>query len=122
MKSLANCTPTEFLKQAMRIRAPFKEWLNHTGIPEIRKHVAEVDNDIPEEEKVKLAIQQGQKNFSEMMSAALEKDFDATIDLICLFTFTERADFDSNPFPEYLAAILDCLRSEAVRDFFMLYL
>lgn len=122
MKSLANCTPTEFLKQAMRIRTPFKTWLDKTGIPALRKRLPDNYADLSEEEKVNVAVEQGQKNFSEMIQAALEKDFDETVDLICLFTFTERADFDSNPFTEYFAAILDCLRSEAVKDFFTLYL
>ena len=122
MKSLANCTPTEFLQQAMRIRAPFREWLSRTGIPELRKRLPDGYDDMPKEEQVTAAVKQGQKNFSDMIAAALEKDFDATVDLICLFTFTDRADFDSNPFQEYLAAILDCLHSEAVKDFFTLYL
>ena len=122
MKNLANCTPTEFLKQAVRIREPFAAWLKRTGIPEIRKHLPDGYDDLTDEQKVEAALEQGRRNFALMMQAALEKDFDSTVNLICLFTFTDPEHFDDNPFAEYMDALLACLKSQAVKDFFTLYL
>ena len=122
MKNLSNCTPTEFLKQAMAMRAPFKAWLENTGIPEIRKHMPDGYDDMTDEEKVEAATDQARKNVGEMLNAALEKDFDGTIELICMATFTPRKDFDKHPFSEYMTSLLDCLKNDGVKSFFTLYL
>lgn len=37
MKNLANCTPSEFLKQTNKIKKSVEKWLKATDIMEIRK-------------------------------------------------------------------------------------
>lgn len=120
MKNLANCPNREFLQQAAKIRAPFKAWLETTGIPAIRaRRPADYDT-LTDAEKINADIAQGRANFADMVAAALEKDFDNTVNLICLFTFTDPADFDSVPRADWMSALIECLQSDTVKDFFTL--
>lgn len=122
MKTLANCTPTEFLKQCVKLRAPFADWLEKTGIPEIRARRPKGFDDLPDEEKAEAIREQGNENMADIIAAALEKDFDGTINVMALCCFTDPKDIDAHPMTEYLDAILEMFNSDAVRGFFMYYL
>ena len=41
-KNLANCKPSEFLKQTFRIKKNVEKWLAHTDIMSIRKNMPEM--------------------------------------------------------------------------------
>ena len=56
MKNLANCTPTEFMKQCVKLRGPFMAWLDKTGISEIRKRKPEGYDSMSDEEKNAWAV------------------------------------------------------------------
>ena len=122
MKHLANCTHREFLKQAMRLRAPFKAWLERTGIPEIRARRPEGYDDMTAEEKLAANIEQGRKNMPEIIAAALEKDFDRSIEILCLATFTDPEAFDEHTLDEYILAVNEMMSDPGVRNFFTLAL
>ena len=122
MKHLANCTHREFLKQAMLLRAPFKEWLQRTGIPAIRARRPEGYDDMTDEEKLAANLEQGQKNLPEIIEVALEKDFDRSIEVLCLATFTTPEEFDDHPLDEYIMAVLEMMNDPGVRHFFTLAL
>lgn len=122
MKHLANCTHREFLKQAMRLRAPFKAWLERTGIPEIRARRPEGYDDMTDEEKLAANIEQGRKNTPEIIAAALEKDFDRSIEILCLTTFTDPEHFDDHTLDEYILAVNEMMSDPGVRNFFTLAL
>lgn len=122
MKNLSNCTNTEFLKQATLIRQPLKAWLERTGIPAIRKRRPEGFDDMTEEEKIEAMKRQARENMPEIIDAALQKDFDRTIELLCLVTFTGPEHFDDNPLPDYIYAVNEMMNSPRVVDFFTLYL
>lgn len=133
MKNLSNCTNTEFLQQAVRIRAPFKAWLERTGIPAIRARVPEGWVDMTEEEVNALpaevrearraaALEQAARNTAEIIDAALTLDFDNTVALLCLATFTDPERFDDVPILDYLNAVQEMMRSPRVIGFFRLYL
>lgn len=133
MKHLANCTNTEFLKQAMLLRAPLKSWLERTGIPAIRARRPEGWEDLTEEQEKTLTpeeqqqrrtamIEQASRNTADIIDAALRMDFDGTIQLLCLATFTDPDRFDDNPLSEYFSAVNEIMRSPGARDFFTLYL
>ena len=122
MKHLANCTHREFLKQAMLLRRPFKAWLERTGIPEIRARRPEGYEAMTDEEKRDAMVEQARVNLLEMFEAALTKDFDGTIELLCLATFTAPEAFDDHPLNEYLMAVNDMLIDPGVRNFFTLAL
>ena len=122
MKHLANCTPREFLKQAMILRAPFKAWLERTGIPAIRARRPEGYNDMTEEEKTAAMIDQARANTPEIIAAALEKDFDRSIEILCLATFTPPDQFDDHTLEEYIEAVNEIMLNPGVRNFFTLAL
>lgn len=122
MKNLANCTPTEFLKQTVRLREPFRKWLDDTGIPEIRKRKPEGYDKMTQQQRAEAMVAQANANMSDMLAAAIDKDPDGTLAVIALCNFTEPADIDAHPMAEYLASILEMLNNEAVRSFFMLTL
>ena len=127
MKNLANCTPTELLKQAVRIREPLRSWLEATGAKEIRARrpdgmaLPEDPSEWTEEQRAAL-MKQARENTRDIVAAALEKDFEGTVNLMCLATFTERDDFDDHSLSEYIDAINEIMKSGEVRDFFTLYL
>lgn len=133
MKHLANCTNTEFLKQAMLVRAPLKAWLERTGIPAIRARRPEGWEELTKEQESKLTpeerearrnalINQAERNMSEIVDTALRTDFDRSIELLCLVTFTDAEHFDDNPLSDYIAAVMEIMRDPGVRNFFTLYL
>lgn len=127
MKHLANCTTTELLKQATLIREPLRAWLKRTGAAEIRRRrpeglaLPENPADYTDEQRAAL-IRQGRENTADIIAAALQEDFEGTVSLLCLATFTDRDRFDDHTIAEYIAAVGEIMRSESVVDFFTLYL
>lgn len=118
MKNLANCKPTEFLRQTNRIRKYVAQWLDMTGILDIRKDMPEVDKNTSEEEKVKAIREQARKNISRMFDAILDDHPTETMTLLGLLCFVEPDDIDNYPVKDYLAAFTDILNSDEVIDFF----
>jgi hypothetical protein len=58
----------------------------------------------------------------EIITIALERNAEATKNLMCLATFTDLKDFNSHTMVEYLSAIMEMLRNAEVKNFFTLYL
>lgn len=122
MKHFANCTPDEFISQVVKFRNPFVDWVKEIGIPEIRARRPEGYNDMSQDEKVKAISKLAAANMSEIITIALEKNPEATKNLMCLATFTDPEDFNNHTMVEYLASIAEILGNVEVRNFFTLYL
>lgn len=122
MKHFANCSPDEFMAQVVKFRAPFVEWIEKIGIPEIRARRPEGYEDMTAEEKREAINKIANENMGDILAIALEKNAEATKHLMCLATFTEPEDFNKHTMVEYISAILAMLASEEVRGFFMFYL
>ena len=130
MKNLATCKPSEFLKQANRIRKSVKNWLQVTDIMEIRKRMPkgmpEYSADLSQEEteavKAKrdemMTAQMGE-NLDAMLEALMDKHPDETLELLALCCFVEPEDVDDYTVGEYLTAVTELINDKAVRDFFM---
>ena len=129
MKNLANCKPSEFLKQTNRIRKAAEKWLTGTGILDIRKRLPEIqalDETMDEAEKARVIAEnrrreeaQMQSNFSAILDAILEEHPDETMELLALMCFIEPKDADDHPIDEYLMAIAEMLSNQAVISFFI---
>lgn len=118
MKNLANCKPSEFLKQTNRVRKSAEKWLTETDIMNIRKRMPELpDITTPEERKTAMA-EQARKNMSAILDAAMEDHPDETLELLALMCFVEPEDVDNHPMDEYLEALGELLGNRAVLDFF----
>lgn len=122
MKHFANCTPDEFISQVAKFRGPFVDWVEEIGIPEIRARRPEGYEDMSQNEKVEAISKMAAENMGEIITIALEKNPEATKNLMCLATFTDPEDFNNHTMVEYLTAIMQMLSNAEVKGFFTLYL
>ena len=122
MKNLANCTPTEFLRQTVLLRPVMREWFDKTGFAEIRKRRPEGFDQMNKAERAEAISEQAAENMSDMLDAAMEKDPEGTLKVLALCCFVPPEEVDSHPMTEYLGAFFDMISNEAVRSFFMLFL
>lgn len=128
MKNLANCKPTEFLKQTVRIKHAAEKWLDSTKILEIMKTVPElkiIDNSMTGEERDRVMSdnriarkRQVKKNLSAAFDAVMEENPEETLVLLALVCFIEPKDVDEHSMEEYMVAISEMINNEAVVGFF----
>ena len=116
MKTLANCSLKDFLRQSNKIRKAVSEYLTETQILEIRKHFPEISKDATEEEKAKIIREQGRKNLSEMLDRMLEENIDATMKIIGLLCFAESEEEIENIDP---FSMFEIIFNERVINFFI---
>ena len=119
MKTLANCTPKEFLVQTNKIRKSVSKWLTLTKILEIRKEKPEIDADASSEEKKAALENQVRHNLSAMLDAILDEHPEETAELLGLLCFIEPDDLDNHSMIEILANVTDILSSKEVLSFFI---
>lgn len=131
MKNLANCKPSEFLKQTNKIRKSVEKWLTVTDIMNIRKrmpeNMPEMNKDMSMEEgkivlekRQEMMAEQSRRNLSAMLDAMLDEHPDETLEILGLCCFVEPEEIDNHTVSEYLLSINELLSDEAVRDFFTL--
>lgn len=119
MKTLANCTPREFLIQTNKIRKSVANWLELTQIMQIRKAKPEVEASASEEERKAALAKQVRLNLSAILDAILDEHPDETAELLGLICFIEPEDLDKHSMAELLANVADVLNSEEVMSFFI---
>ena len=117
-KSLANCKPSEFLKQTNAIRHYVEKWLKDIKFADIRKRLPAIPEGATEEEKKELEAEQSRKNFSEMLDSALEQHPEETLGVLALCCFIPVEQADEQPMEFYVGAIADLMESEAAMRFF----
>lgn len=129
MKNLANCKPSEFLKQTNRIRKSVEKWLKITDVMNIRKKMPEgmpeVKSDMSKDEaravlekRQMMMAEQSQRNLKDMLDAMLDEHPDETLEVLALCCFVEPEDVDLYSVSEYLSSINELLADSNVRDFF----
>lgn len=120
MKTLANCTPVEFLRQTNRIRHAAADLLKKADISEIRKRMPPLSGDETPEQKQKAMREQGKKNFSDILDALMETNAEDTAAVIGMMCFQNPNDVESATGMEYLSAGLELIQSKPVMDFFLM--
>lgn len=118
MKNLANCKPSEFLRQSNKIRKSVENWITVTDIMNIRNKEPVIKEGATEEEKKKAEIEQAKKNLSEILDMVLDKHPDETLEVLALVCFVDPKDVDSYSVSEYLKTFYELLENEAVIGFF----
>lgn len=118
MKNLANCKPTEFLRQANKIRKYVAGWLKATEIMEIRKKLPELPEGASSEEKKNALRKQASENFAAILDSVMETHADETLVLLGMLCFVEPEDIDNHPVRDYIGAFSELLNCEEVIDFF----
>lgn len=117
-KTLATCTPLEFLRQSNAIKKQVERWFKLTDIPNIRKHLPEVPPDATKEEKDALIKEQSMKNLSEMFDAALEDHPEETLAILALCCFVPVEEANDRTMDFYFECLSDLIDSESVANFF----
>jgi chromatin segregation and condensation protein Rec8/ScpA/Scc1 (kleisin family) len=119
MKTLANCTPREFLVQTNKIRKSVSKWLAITDILGIRKEKPQLPADASDEEKKAALEKQVRQNLTSVLDAVLEKHPDETAELLGLLCFIEPEDLDNHNMIEILSNFTDIINSKEVISFFI---
>ncbi len=127
MKNLANCTPTEFLKQTFRIKKLAEKWLKEIDLLNIRKKMPKLQDvsDLTGEEKERvqkanrdLVRKQIMNNLMEMLDKIMDENADDTVSLLALVCFVEPEDADKHTMSEYLESLGEMLSDKGVVSFF----
>ncbi len=130
MKNLANCKPSEFLRQTNRIRKSVEKWLKATDIMEIRRRMPQLEELVITEntqereriiaENAKRRAEQARQNLSDILDQVLEKHPDETLEVLALCCFVEPENVDDYPVSDYLKAFYELINDEGVLGFFSL--
>ena len=118
MKNLANCKPSEFLKQTNRIRKSVSKWLTDTDVMNIRQRKPNIADDATDEERKAAYTQQAKDNLDAMLDAMLEQHPDETLELLALMCFVEPSDVDEHDVTEYLDSFSELIANKSVLNFF----
>jgi len=128
MKNLANCKPSEFLKQTNRIRKAVAKWLTMTDIMNIRRRLPEFEVSAPGasaedraaviRKNAELKRKQMADNTMAILDAVMEDHPDETLEILALCCFIEPEHVDDHPVSEYLTAFAELISDEAVMSFF----
>lgn len=118
MKTLANCTPKEFLRQTNKIRRSVANWLEMTKVMEIRKNLPKIAEDATPAERKAAIEEQVKKNLSAMLDSVLEDHPDETAELLGLLCFVEPEDLDNHKMSEFLGAFNEIIADREVLGFF----
>lgn len=119
MKHLANCTPTEFLAQTVKIKHAAAEWLTKTDIAEIRKLRPVITDAMTKEEKRIEWEKYTSESLNMLFDALAEKHPKETLELLALMCFVEPEHVDDYTTNDYFGALAEMLGSNAVIGFFI---
>lgn len=128
MKTLANCTPREFLSQTNRIRKSAEKWLKDTKILDIRKRMPKIASPTKPSSAEELAksieernaafAEQLRENVFAMLKAMLDEYADETLELMALVCFIEPEDIDNYTMSQLFNALSEVMDDEGVVNFF----
>ena len=128
-KNLANCKPTEFLRQTARVRKAVEKWLKETKIMEIRSRKVEGIETVPDDADLDTAYEirrrnaqkitaQQRKNFNDILTAVMDEHPDETLELLALLCFIEPKDVDNYDISYYLGNFAELISNKDVINFF----
>lgn len=118
MKTLANCTPVEFLRQTNKIRRECSGLLKKSGVLEIRKRRPELTGDETEEELKEKNLAQAKENLDAMLDALLDTDAESTAHLLRLMCIFEPGEEEELTGMDLIQVGLEVLSSKTAVNFF----
>ena len=119
MKHLANCTPTEFLTQTVKIKHAAADWLTKTDIATVRKQKPKITDDMTKDEKREVWREYTNNTLSVIFDELAEKHPDETLTLMALMCFVEPDHVNDHTMAEYFEALSEMLGNNAVLGFFI---
>lgn len=120
MKTLANCTPTEFLRQTNKIRHAVEELLKDSKVGDIRKRLPEFTGKETQEKKKAMLNEQAKKNLGDILDALMEENAEKTADVLGMMCFLEPGEIGNYTSVEIMGPALELLYSKPVLDFLSL--
>lgn len=118
MKTLATCSPVEFLVQTNKIRRSVESWLTLTKVMEIRKRLPELPQGAKPEDAKKARQEQAKKNFSAILDSVLEEHPQETAELLGMLCFIEPEDLGNHSMLEIISSVNELIASPEVLSFF----
>lgn len=118
MKNLANCKPSEFLRQTVKIKKSVEKWLKLTDIMNIRRRKPDIPEGATREEKATALREQARENAMAMFETVFEEHPEETLEVLALMCFVEPENVDDHSVGEYLKAFTELINDESVMDFF----
>ena len=118
MKTLANCSPLEFLVQTNKIRKAAENWLEITKVLEIRQRMPQVTPGMTAAEKTAALKDQIKSNVGDMVASVLDEHPKETAELLCLLCFIDPGDMEKHQMSELLGGLNELISNEEVLGFF----
>lgn len=119
MKTLANCSPVEFLRQTNKIRHAAAGFMKETGVLELRKRRPELTGKETDAEKKAALDKQARKNLSDMADLLMDANAEKTAELLGMLCFVEPEDVVKAKGIDFLAPAIELLNSRPVMDFLL---
>lgn len=118
MKTLANCSPREFLTQTNKIRKSAEKWLDDTKILDIRRRKPIFAESATNEEKAAATSAQIRDNLTAMLDAILDEYPEETAEMLGLLCFIEPSELDKYTMPQLMGAFTEIISSPEIAGFF----
>lgn len=129
MKNLANCSPSEFIPQTVKIKRVASKWLKEIAWAEIKqqdkKKLEVADDNATAEERVEffkknVEIQKENRmdKLSKLFDNAFEKYPEDTLTVLALSCFVEPENVDDHPMSDYFECLTEMMCNKAVVNFF----
>lgn len=119
MKTLANCSPVEFLRQTNKIRHAAAGFMKETGVLELRKRRPELTGKETDTEKKAALDKQARKNLSDMADLLMDTNAEKTAELLGMLCFMEPEDVVKAKGIDFLTPAIELLNSRPVIDFLL---
>lgn len=118
MKTMANCSPIEFLSQGYKVMDKLSTLLKETKVLDIRKKMPSFSpTDTDEEKKAKIQAQ-SKANIMEMLKVLMEENPKETAEVLGLMCFIDPEELETHKGIEFITPAVELLTSEEVLSFF----
>lgn len=127
-KNLANCKPSEFLRQTYKIKKSVEKWLTDTDILNIRKNIpalTPITKEMSDDERKAVfaenkrkSEEQVKKNMMEILDAVMDVHADETLEILALCCFVDPAQVDDHGIDFYLDNFAEIISNQSVISFF----
>lgn len=117
MKTLANCSPVEFLRQTNKIRHAAAEFMKETGVLELRKRKPDLTGKKTDAEKKAALDKQARQNLNDMADLLMDTNAEKTAELLGMLCFVEPEDVANAKGIDFLTPAIELLNSRPVMDF-----
>ena len=122
IKTLANCSPVEFLRQTNKIKYAVEYYLELTGAKEILRRGPAFTGEETSAERVEMRKKQSQENMNALLDVVLDTYAEQTAELIGLMCFMSKEEILETNMVTLLTPLLEILQDKQVLAFFQMLL